>query len=110
MFIHLMEELQEQILGHCCLADLKNLSQTNSEHYLTLRKYLNHTLNIPECDLRSRTFAAHLLAYVKILRLNSVTYIPQDIYKAVSTIPHLNELDLRGVKKVTDSDVMVFSQ
>merc|ERR1711962_455691 len=97
--INLMEELQEQILGYCHMNDLKNLSLTNTHHYLTMRKHLNTTLNIPEHSIRTDTCAEQLLSCeVKTLRLNSRSNIPENIYKAVSMILCLQHLDLRNVK------------
>ena len=48
MFIALLEEIQERVLGYCSIKDVKNLSLTNREYNESLRGYLFHTVEVPE--------------------------------------------------------------
>ena len=125
MFLHLLEELQEQAISHCHHNDLKNLSLTNKQHNRIVRKYLQRTIDIPERDTANQRLPKQLqtLHGTRILRFNGgfidmatqiknlkagQCQLSRDIYEAMSCMSGLEVLDLTKVK-VCDSDLFVLS-
>ena len=49
----LLEEIQEGVFYHCSIDDVKNLSLTSRRYNEALRRYLFHTISIPESDLKN---------------------------------------------------------
>ena len=82
MFLNLLPEVQELILVHCMVVDLKNLKLVNSECHYILREHLSHTDRITEEVKDASQVERHKSApHIFLQTRNTKTFLPQ--YKQV---------------------------
>ena len=116
MFITLLEELQEQIISHCPLNDVKNFSLTDSHHRNVLRKYIMVAISVPPSALPHNDPSLPLAkkistwCHLRTLRLNTSHHVHHNVYRAIGGLPALRKLDLSSVKYVTDRDLGVLTE
>ena len=113
MILELFEELHERIMELCGVNGMKCLSLTSSSYNKMVKKYLHHTIKVPDehiTDERMLNERLHNLHHTVAIKINPRNRsIPRSVFQTMSTLRNLKHLHLSGGWRVQDSDLELIS-